>query len=365
MHDIFFLQSFYAFIVIIFEIPTGYLSDFLGRKKILLGACVFHGVGFSLFPFCHSLLEFIVAEFFLAIGVSLLSGTDISILYESRGTVKESKPLYFRHILGKLLFFKQMSESIAALITSFLVTISLMIPVVVQAVLSWVPLFVAIFVKDPKRTLVARKGHIDNFKMISKDLFLASHLRSLLLFNSMAYGVTSLLSVWCFQKYWADLGISISYFGFLWAFSNLLVALSGRYASLFEAKFGPLITFYFMGILPVLGWAFMGISVLFKHNLVLFFVGLFFSFGHQVCRGLDQVVLKDFFNEKIKPEFRASSNSFIGLGVRILFILWGPALGFFMDNFGLAMAFFAMSSLYVLCFVTLCIPLANYFKKSK
>jgi MFS family permease len=43
--DIFILQAFYAIVVVLSEIPTGYFSDVLGRKKSLILGMIFGVIG--------------------------------------------------------------------------------------------------------------------------------------------------------------------------------------------------------------------------------------------------------------------------------------------------------------------------------
>ena len=52
--DVFVLQSIFALSVVIFEVPSGYLADIIGRRRALILGSVFHGVGFTLLCFATS-----------------------------------------------------------------------------------------------------------------------------------------------------------------------------------------------------------------------------------------------------------------------------------------------------------------------
>jgi MFS family permease len=83
MQQVFQLQAIFSFGVLVLEIPSGYVSDLLGRKNTLICACAFHGAGFAMFPYCDSFFLFIIAEILLAFAVSLFSGTDVALLYDT------------------------------------------------------------------------------------------------------------------------------------------------------------------------------------------------------------------------------------------------------------------------------------------
>ena len=83
MENIYQLQAFFGFCLLLFEVPSGYISDLFGRKAVLILATFFHGIGFTLFVFATDFWLLIVAELILAIAISLFSGTDISLIYDA------------------------------------------------------------------------------------------------------------------------------------------------------------------------------------------------------------------------------------------------------------------------------------------
>jgi MFS family permease len=66
------------------DIPTGYISDKLGRKFTLVSANVFHTVGFLIFAFSNEPWQFLVAAIIQAIGFALMSGSEEAYIYESK-----------------------------------------------------------------------------------------------------------------------------------------------------------------------------------------------------------------------------------------------------------------------------------------
>lgn len=356
MQEVFELQSFFSFVVLIFELPSGYIADLIGRKNTLIVASLFEGIGFSLLPSFDHFWGLIFIQFLLGVGVSLFSGTDISIIYDSLHAMKkriaqgsEAK------IIGKKIFYTQTSEAIAALVGGALVINSLDTPVKVQAFICWIPFLISLTVTEPPRDKMSKTSHRENWKDISAKLFKSGLLIKFIVLNNIIYSASTLLAVWTFQDYWHTLGIDYKYFGYLWCLTNFLVGLVARFAHDFEKKIGSVKLLLIVGALPVIGFIGMG-----KTGGIL---GVAFCFTFQICRGLTQVVLKDALNARVGSEMRATVNSIIGLGMRVVFIILGPILGWLIDNKGYEFSLTIFGYIFILSFFVFLLPLVKLRKE--
>src|SRR5690554_4748381 len=77
------LKAIYSIAIVLFEIPSGYLADILGRKTTLLAGGIFGTLGFVIYATTGTYLWFILAEVTLGIGQSLISGADSAMLYDT------------------------------------------------------------------------------------------------------------------------------------------------------------------------------------------------------------------------------------------------------------------------------------------
>jgi MFS family permease len=350
MQEVFELQSVFSFFVLIFELPSGYIADLIGRKYSLVLASFFHGLGFAIMPFADTYWSLVGFEILLAIGVSLFSGTDISIIYDSLAAIKNKRSTDVEgKIIGKKIFFSQTSEAVAAIVCSFLVTIHLNTPVYVQAITAWIPFLISWTIVEPPRPKMDSKKHKDNWGHILKTVFKSGPLLNLILFNTIFYSASTLLAVWAFQDYWALQGIDIKYFGHLWFLTNIVVGIVAKYAHEVEQRLGHTLTIVTLGVLPIIGYFGMG----FTGGVA----GVSFCFAFQVSRGLTQVILKDALNSRITGELRATVNSIAGLGMRLVFIIGGPLLGWLIDNKGYEVAFGSFGTFYILVFIFLLLPI--------
>lgn len=353
MKNVFELQSIFSFLVLIFEVPSGYISDLLGRKRTLIAASILHGIGYTIFPFAIGFWSLVIAEVFLALALCLYSGTDISLLYDSLNENEVNKEASQVKVVGQQIFYKQSGEALAALLCSFLmVQYSLKLPVIFQAIFSWLPLFVAVTLVEPLRPKMDKSKHKENFIYIYKVLFKDSKILSAIIYNMMMYGVATLLAVWLFQNYWKDLDIDIFYFGLIWAALNFTVGITGKIAHKIEQLIGSTKVILLIGILPIMGYFGMGINL---GNM-----GIIFCFCFQISRGLNQVILKDALNKRITGDLRATANSVTSLGVRLIFITLGPLLGHIIDIKGPNLAYYFMGTLYIFIFLFILIPFLKH-----
>ncbi len=356
MEEIYQVQGFFSAMVFILEIPSGYLSDLLDRKKCLMIAAVFHGIGFTLLPFVSGMGEILVCEFFMAVGMSLFSGTDVSLLYDSLEEQKiEASDR--THYLGELFFYRMSGESVGALIASVLIMIHPLMPVWAQAVIAWLPLIPSFFIIVPKRSKMKSRNHRQNIQYIFRKIFKNGVLLRLIVLNNMFYGAATLIAVWTFQKYWNLLGVPMTFFGLAWFASNIVVAIVGKWAPKLEKKWGPRVLLGLMGLLPILGY-FSSANMTGQGGV---FLCLFFS----VARGINQVIMKNAINNRVSADMRATANSITSLGLRLIFILAGPLMGYLMDHHGHALAFRFFGYFYILVYITLLLPLLKYLPQKR
>src|SRR5215468_2656749 len=77
------LQAVYAVVILCGEVPSGLLSDLWGRKKTLLLGATLKALGFSLLPLWTSYEGFLFYHLMMGIALSLISGGDVALLYDS------------------------------------------------------------------------------------------------------------------------------------------------------------------------------------------------------------------------------------------------------------------------------------------
>jgi MFS family permease len=74
--------------VVILEVPSGYLSDRIGRRVTLVSSVLASALGAALMALTGSLWPFLIAQLLSAVGDAFNSGTDTSLLYDSLAELK-------------------------------------------------------------------------------------------------------------------------------------------------------------------------------------------------------------------------------------------------------------------------------------
>jgi hypothetical protein len=114
-------------------------------------------------------------------------------------------------------------------------------------------------------------------------------------------------------------------------------------------RLGRRAIFACIGIFPVI--AFLGASLGFLATAIVCGVLL------ELLRALVQVGLIDEINGRISSEYRATANSLISFGNRLLISLGGPLVGFLAQNYGASVSFCGLLILYLAALGAVCIPM--------
>lgn len=348
MQDVFVLQAWFGFIVLITEVPSGYMADIFGRKITLVVGAVAVGVGNSVLLLADGFWGLALFELCLGIGHSLISGADIALLYDTELALGRGEQAQ-RQIVGRLYGFRTVSESIAALLCTLLLLHSMQAVVIVQAVAGWIPLILALLLVEPPGARLASNDHLGNMAEICRVLLTRSRLLRLIVLALCIWSLTTFFAVWLLQKIWEDQGIDLVHFGWLWAGLTVVSAFAGRWAHKAEDLLGTTGLLAFVGLSPVLGY--LGL----EHFGVV--GGYLASMTFFISRGFGLVVLRDALNRRIPGEYRATANSLTSFGFRGAFMVTGPVVGYYLDLWGMQVMLYLLAAATLVIFLVLVLPL--------
>src|SRR5881396_2236406 len=342
------LQAVFAFVILSGELPSGLLSDLWGRKKTLLLGSSLKAVSFSLLPLWNSYEGFLFYHLTMGIALSMISGGDVALLYDSylaaggeksRGTA----------VLGNASLAAQTGATVSALLGGAVVTLSYGHLLWANAILSWTPMFLVLCVTEPPATLDRGKKRAEELKELLSSTLVRDGATRLVLLNMVAWGTGGLVMFWVNQKYWQESGVPLASFGVLLAGYGLIAGLAGRSAALGIARYGRRPLLAAVGVLPIIAY--------FGMASFLGWGGILLGILAPVGRGLGQVLFMEALNERISSAFRATVISMAQLGIRASFCLLGPLVGYGIDRSGLPSVLSALGILFSLAFVVLLVPL--------
>lgn len=343
MRDVFAVQAIFAFSVAALEIPSGYFCDLFGRRKTLVFGGLCYGLSFSWLAFATTFWEVVLFEVGCALAMSLISGADVALLYESMDAdiSREEKG----RILGNVQFAQLFSEAGGAILGGSLAAYGLDLPFKIQGIVAWFPLIIALGLIEGPRQTMNKSNHKENFGLVFRHIFLSSDELRRSFINLVVWGLSTFMAVWTLQKYWEIQDVPVSWFGYLWAAGNLAAAIMSRQASKVKLFLGAKSCALLSCALPIVGYFGMGLGG-----------GLFgvaFGLGLYLGRGLIQVVMREEFNHFIPNEFRATANSIQSFCFRGFFAITGPGVGWAIDVYGVQKTLLSLGFFFLICFFVL------------
>ena len=342
------LQAVFAVVILCGEVPSGLLSDLWGRKKTLLLGSALKALSFSLLPLWSSYEGFLFYHLTQGIALSMISGGDIALLYDShlaagnqqsRGTT----------LLGNAKLAAQIGTTLSGLLGGAVVTLSYGHLLWANAILSWIPVLLVLGVTEPPAVLPRTKKWSHELKDVLATILVHDGATRLIFLNLVLWGSGALVMFWVNQKYWEASAVPLAWFGVLLAGYNLIDGFAARFAARGVTRYGRRPLLAAVGVLPIV--AYLGMAAFFGWG------GILFGFLFKVGRGLGEVLFLGSLNERISSAFRATVISLAQLGVRASFCLLGPLVGYGIDAWGLPAVLSALGALFSLVFVALLLPL--------
>ena len=219
------LQSFFTAMIVILEIPSGAIADFLGRKTAL----VLSALSIALAAYTYSIIPnfyiFMLAETFWALGISLMSGTNQAFLYASLKSYgeEENLSLIFGRIQTLNLIALTISAPIGSIIAEF---ISLQFTMTSLAFVYTAAFIFSFTLKEPKLgdSGYQRENYFVIIKSGFKELKNNKILRTLAL-DWIPINVLIMFLFWTYQVYFEAIHIPILFFGFILIFMNMTNAI--------------------------------------------------------------------------------------------------------------------------------------------
>lgn len=324
MHEILLLQGIFGVTVALFEFPSGYLADRLGYRRSLLIGSVLNVAGWSAYAVAGTFAHAVVAEALLGVGLSLISGTDAALMFESlRETGREDE---FRRWDGRFRFFGQVSEGVAALGAGALFVLWPRLPFVLQACM-WVAGFaVAWRMREPARHLPAHGGHLRQVGRMLRTLLGGDRRLTAIVLLTIALGMSSFVPVWLVPLYATGADVPEAWIGPIWATANFIVAIASLQSDRVVSRFGLLPTLLACVVLVAVGYGGMALSF--------GTFGFAFYFCLTLQRGLFGPALLHEEQKRLPSTDRAGFLSLRSLLFRLTFFAIGPGIGSAVDAHG-------------------------------
>ncbi len=339
MGDVLLLQAIFSVVIVVLEVPSGYVADVLGRRFSLLVGSTLATAGFGLYCVSSGFWGFLAAEMVLGLGASLVSGADSAMLFDSLAALGEQDG--YRRAEGRLTSVGNFSEASAAVVGGLLATISLRTPFYVEAAFVAMSIPCCLAMVEPPRSGPEGGGVTDVGALLRIVRFAVVDTPALraVLALSAVMGSSTLTVVWFVQPWLKEAGLPLSWFGVVWAVLNAAVGVAALRSDAVATRLGERRTWGLLVLGVAVAYAAMAMG---PHLALLPLMLLFY-----VVRGIGRPTFVDAINRLTPGDRRATVLSVGNLGTRLIFTLAGPPIGWLSDARGMPSALLAAGGVHL------------------
>ena len=324
------LQATYSFTVALFEIPSGFFADIYGRRLSLFFGSILTFLGYLIFSFYSGFNEFFIAEIFLGIGGSLISGADSALIYDTLLELKKDED--YTKIEGKNYGIGNISEGLAGVLGGFLAVSSLELPVYIQTFVLFFSIPLSYSLVEPKSSYKLAKSFKSILLVVKETFFQKNKLKWYILYSS-AMGIGTLSIAWFVQPFLMEIDTPLIYYGIIWASLNIITGITSYYSYIFDK--GKVLIYISLSMLISF--------ILLGFNISIY--GFIFIVLIYLMRGIITPNLRNLININSTSERRATVLSLRSFVIRISFALIAPILGYITDVYEISYVFYFLGLL--------------------
>lgn len=343
--DILLLQAIFSVTSVLFEYPSGYISDRLGYRAALLVASMLAIGGWSYYLLADSFIGVLIAEIILGCAWAFISGSDSALLFESLRSI-EQQERYARYD-GRMTGCAQTGEAAGAVFAGVMYAAWPLAPFVGQIVVWVIALLLCLGLREPDaegENVV--HSHLAEAVQTWRYAFVENrHVRATILFGSFL-GLASFYTVWLIQPYMQETEVPLTWFGPVWAGANLMVACCSLVSHRLRFLLGDRRLAILLLLLVVAGYG--GLC------LTGGAWGFLFYYLLTAMRGLQGPVMRNHLQHASWRRNRASILSLHSLSFRLMFVVTGPFVGLAADRIGLRPTFGWLTFLFALILLFFC-----------
>ena len=324
--QVMFLQALFTFSRFLFEIPTGTIADYLGRKTSIVIGLAINAIAALVYASTPSFWIFALGEFLWGVGGAFMSGADRALTYDSLKELKEEKKS--KKIFGRLHSLHLIALLIAAPVGSIIAeTISIratmffvFIPVAISAI-------IAMTMYEPKSKwhMKSKKSYAETLKE-GINFFRKNKVLKIIAADISIIGTLTFFIIWSYQLVLGKLNIPILYFGFIHASLVIgQIAVSNNFAR-FENLAGSKKRYILIsGIVAGIGF----IVVAFTQNAVIAVGAMIVLTAFGMTR---KILLSNYLNKHINSKVRATVLSTVSMFSSLAMAIGDIFFGIFADK---------------------------------
>lgn len=326
--EVMLLQTIYYIGKVVTEAPTGAIADRYGRRLSLVLASAAHGLAYLVIFFGQSFWVFALGEWMAGLGMSLASGADSALAYDS--LLATGRASEYRAVEGRAYALRLMGFALFAPLGSLMASRNLALPYLASAAFMFFSGGFAAAMTEPPRERATGNGAYWN-ELASSARLVVRHptVRWLTLFSGLMF-IATRIGYWTLQPFMEQAGLPVALFGVAFAFYTAFGAWVSTRAVRVDRRLGQRAA---LALLP----ACLTVSLLGMSQWITV-GGIAFIFLQQISMGLFDPLLLSYTQQHVPSAIRATTLSFQSVAGNLAFAAFSPFLGITVDALGLATA---------------------------
>lgn len=331
--DFFLIQGIFRLAAFLFEIPSGYMSDCLSRRRVMIAGGVSTIAGYVSIALASGFWTLIMGEALLGIASALFSGTLEAYTYDLLKRNKTQKQ--FLKEFGNITTWAGVAEFVAMIIGGILYGY-------IGANILWIETVIMLFgtvaflflpeLLEVKR-VVKHKDAITDAVSITANTLKNPRLRNLILFPSL-YGTFTIIMFWILQPIMDTVKIPVGLFGVYAGASQLFRIILSKYAYKICEKLGEIRTSMITIGAVVIGIT-MGLIATHINNMPLIYIACMILAISPSFRILNNLQYNTLIHHSIKSNERGTVLSTRAMVATIVGAIGLIMAKFLLDGFGI------------------------------
>lgn len=344
------LESIFHLTSFLCEIPTGAIADIYGKKISVILGRVLSVLSTLLIIYSNSFLGFSISFIVSALSYNLDSGASDALIYDSLKSLKREDE--YKKIYGSISFFMEIAQTLAILCGGILSDIRFIYAYILALIFDIASLATASFYKNPpiKSEDVVGNPFIHQIKESLKILKGKKTVLYLIIFYALISTIGTTVYFYC-QKYFENMNFSKTLISIIFALTNLLGALSSKYAYFIESKLKRKKVIIVLPIINIV--ILIGLALTSGYGSVLVF------FLTSAVSGFTTPIFSDYINSLIPSQYRATILSFDSLCFSLSMLCIFPVVGFVGEKLGLKIAFLVIGLMFIPAIIFIIFKLKN------
>ncbi len=321
------LKAIFSLIIVLFEVPTGVISDKISKKVSLsIGSLLFaiHSLFYILTP---TFTGFILTQVCLGISSTFISGADIGYLHDY---IEKFTKDEFIKVKGKISLYSKYFSALFSLISSILFSINIKLNFGISALLGTIAFIIISTLPNDLHKEDDNKSHSFNTILheystqiidVAKYTFSNKLLRKITLLTAINYSFL-IFNFEYYQVTLSDYGFKIQFYGLLYASFMVLMGYGARLSSWINSRLNT--NKIFSLYMFLIGTSYILIGV--HKSIILVFISIILQ---QMCYGswgliAENIILDEVPQDDVKSTLISLNSLFVSL-IRaiIIFILGG------------------------------------------